>query len=81
MERKAAREIKRQQAAAEAGANRVAKDQVRAAHKAALAAHLGQQAMTTTLAAGATNDEVIASRMAAYATSLRAGDSVHMQHD
>jgi hypothetical protein len=60
MERRAAKELKRHQVAAEAVA-KAAADQDKADHEAALAAHVGQQAMATTLAAGATNEEAIAS--------------------
>jgi hypothetical protein len=59
MERKAEKEIKRQQAAAEADANRAA-DELTATHEAAMASHLAQQAMTTALQAGATHEEAIA---------------------
>ena len=64
--------------AAEAAA-KAASDQDKADHEAALAAHVGQQAMATTLAAGATNEEAIASRMAAHIAAMGAGDAVHMQ--
>ena len=50
MERKAKKEIKRQQAATQAAANRAAEEQMEA-HEAAMAAHLGQQAMGAALAA------------------------------
>jgi hypothetical protein len=60
MERRAARELKRQLVAAEAAANKAAEDQDRANHEAAMAAHMGQQAMATTLADGATREEAIA---------------------
>jgi len=43
-----------------------------------LAAHVGQQAMATTLAVGATNEEAIATRMAAHMAALGA-DTVPMQ--
>jgi len=78
LERRAARELKRQQVAAEAAAKAVA-DQDRADHEAAMAAHVGQQAMATSLAAGATNEEAIAARMATHIVALGAGDTVHMQ--
>jgi len=42
MERRAARELKRQQAAAKAAANKAAEDQYIAKHEAAMAAHMGQ---------------------------------------
>ena len=78
MERRAAKELKRQQVAAEADANAAA-DQDRADHEAALAAHVGQQAMATTLATRATNEEAIATGLAAQIAALGAGDIVHMQ--
>ena len=78
MERRAARELKRQQVSAEAAA-KAAADQDGAEHEAALAAHVGQQAMATALVAGATNEEAIATRMAAQMVALGAGDTVHMQ--
>jgi len=78
LERRAAREFKRQQVATEADA-KATTDQDRADHQAALAAHMGQQAMETTLAAGATNEEAIAAGMAAHISALGAGDKVHMQ--
>jgi hypothetical protein len=46
MERRAAREIKRQKVAAEAAANKVAADQDRADQEAAMAAHIAQLAMS-----------------------------------
>ena len=55
MERKAAKEIKRQQAASEAIANKAAAEQSEAdkkAHEAAVAAHLGQHTMAAGLASG-----------------------------
>ena len=78
MERRAARELKRHQVAAEAAA-KAAANQDRADHEAALAAHVGQQAMATTQAAGATNKEAIATRMTAQIAALGAGDTVHMR--
>ena len=54
-------------------------DQDRADHEAALAAHMGQQTMATTLAAGATNKEAIAAGMATQMAALGAGDTVPMQ--
>jgi hypothetical protein len=79
MERRAARELKRQQVADESTANKAAADQDRADHEIPMAAHMGQQAMATTLAAKATNEEAIAPRVAAHASVLGAGDTVHMQ--
>ncbi len=73
MERRVTRELKRQLAATEAAANKVAKDQDRAEHEAAMAAHMGQQTMATTLAAGATNEEAILAKVEAQATALEAG--------
>ena len=78
MERRAAKEHKRQQVAAEAVA-KAAADQDRADHEATLAAHVGQQAMATALAVGATNEEAIAEGMVTQITALGAGDTVHMQ--
>ena len=40
---------------------------------------MGQQAMATTLAARATNEEVIATEMAAQMAALGAGDTTPMQ--
>jgi len=60
LERKVVREIKRHQVAANADANKAAKDQDRAGREAAMAAHIGQHAMDSTLAAGATHEEAIA---------------------
>ena len=55
-------------------------DQDRADHEAAMAAHMGQHAMATTLAAGATNEEAIAARVAAHTYASGSGDTMHM-HD
>ncbi len=60
LERRAAIELKRQQMAAEAVVNKAAPDQDRADHEAAMAAHIAQQAMATSLAVGATNEEALA---------------------
>ena len=65
--------------AAEADANKASKDQDIADHEAAMAAYMVEQAMATTLAAGATNEEAIASGVASHAVALGAGDIVHMQ--
>ena len=65
--------------AAEAAAKGAA-DQDRADHEAALAAHVGQQAMATALAARATNEEAIAAKMAARMAALGAGDKVPMHN-
>jgi len=64
LERKAAREIKRQHAAAESAANMTSTYQ-KEAHEAAMAAHLAHQAITTALAACATTEEAIATKQAA----------------
>ena len=53
MERKAEKEIKGQEAAVEAAANRAAEQQMEA-HEAAMTAHLAQQPMAAALAVGAT---------------------------
>ena len=61
-EKRAQRDIRKQQVAAEAAANIQAHKHAReeqAAHEAAMAAHLGQQAMAAALAAGATPEERI----------------------
>jgi len=60
MEKKAKREILRQQAASEVATNRATTEQIEA-HEAAMAAHLAQQAMIAALAGGATTEEAIAS--------------------
>ena len=78
MERRAAGELKRQKAAANAAANKTAKDQDRAKHEAAMAAHMGQHAMAAALAAGATNEESIAARVEAHATALEAGGTAQI---
>jgi hypothetical protein len=78
LERRAAMDIKRQQVAAEAAA-KAAADQDKAGHEAALAAHVGQQAIATTLATGATSEDAIVARMAALMAALGAGDTVPMQ--
>ncbi len=58
-ERKVAREIKRQQAAAEAAVNMASTKQMEA-YEADMAAHLAHQAMAVLLAAGATPEAPIA---------------------
>ena len=78
MERRAAREIKRQQVATEATA-KAAADQDGADHEVAMAAHIGQKVMVTSLAAGATNEEAIAARMVAHTAAMGAGDTMNMQ--
>jgi hypothetical protein len=78
LERRAARELKREQVAPEAVA-KAATDQDRAVHEAVMAAHMGQEAMATFLADGATNEEAIAAGVATQIAALGAGDTVHMQ--
>ncbi len=83
MERKAAREIKRQQVASKLAANKTSEDKKeadRVAHEAAMAANLGQHAMTTTLAAGTINEKAIATKMTTSTPSLGARGAEHM-HD
>ena len=80
LERRAPKELKSQQVAAETAGNKATPDQDRAIHEAAMAAHIGQQGMATTLAARAKNEEAIVAGVAAHATALGAGDTVHM-HD
>ena len=65
--------------AAEAAANKAATYQDKANHEAAMAAHIGQHAMATSLAVGATNEEAIVAGKAKQAAALGAGDTVHMQ--
>ena len=55
LERKADKEIKRHQAAAEAAAKRAADEQTEA-HEVAMTARLAQQAMAAALVEGATNE-------------------------
>ena len=64
--------------AAEAAANKAAKDQDRADHEAAMAAHICQQAMAIALAAGAKNEEAIATGVATQSAALGAGDKEQM---
>jgi hypothetical protein len=78
LERRAARELKRQHTAAEAAANKAATNQDRVDHEAAMAAHMAQQAMATALAARATHEEALAAGVAAQAAALGAGDSAQM---
>jgi hypothetical protein len=59
LERKAEREIKRQQAATEAYVNRAATKQLEA-HEAAMAAHLAHRAMANALTARATTEGAVA---------------------
>jgi hypothetical protein len=59
-------------------ANKAAEDQDRANHEAAMAAHMGQHALATILAAGATNEEAIAAGVEAHATALEAGGTTQM---
>ncbi len=60
--------------AAEAATNKAATDEDRADHEAAMAAHMAQQAMATALADGATNEEALATGVAAQAAALGAED-------
>ncbi len=78
MERRTARELKRQQVLAEATA-KAAADQDKADHEAAMAAHIAQPAMAIALAAGATSEKAIAAGVTAQAAALGAGDSGQMQ--
>jgi len=78
LERRATGELTRQHVAAEAATNTTAKDQDKADHEAAMATHMRQQAMTTALADGATNEEAIAAGVAAQSRALGAGDTMHM---
>ena len=77
LERKAEKEIKRQQTTLEVVANRAAEEKMEA-REAAMAAHLAQQAMAATLAARATRDEVIAAGQAAMEAATGADSSAHM---
>ena len=74
MERKAEKEVKRQQAAAEVVANRASEEEMEA-HEAAMTSHLAQQAMAAALAARATQDEAIAAGQAAMEAATGAGSS------
>jgi len=68
LERKVARDIKRQHVAVEAAANMAIEEQKegdKVAHEATMAAHLAEQAMTSTLVARATTEEAIATGQAA----------------
>ena len=58
---------------------KAAADHDRADHEAAMAAHIGQHAMATSLAVGAKNEEAIVAGVAAQTAALGAGDIVHMQ--
>ena len=78
MERRAARELKRQQLPTEAAANKASEDQDKADHETAMAAHMSQQSMATALAAGATNEEAIVAGVAAQSTALGAGDTTQI---
>ena len=75
LERCAQRDIRKQQASAEVAVNREAQERAKeeqVAHEAAMAAHLGQHAMTTALAVGATPEEAItAGQAATVATQAR----------
>ncbi len=78
LKRRAARELKREQVAAEAAATKAAEDQDRADHEAAMAAHMAQHAMEAALAARATHEEAIAAGVAAQATTLGGGETPQM---
>jgi hypothetical protein len=75
LERKAEKEIKRQQATPEMAANMQAEEQ---AHEVAMNAHLAQQAMANELAAGATQDEAIAAGHAVMEAATGEQGSAHM---
>ncbi len=77
LERKARKEIKRQQVATEAAANMIVDEQMKA-HEAAMAAHLAQQAIAAALAARATQDEAIAAGHTTMEAATGAGSSAHM---
>ncbi len=64
-------------AATEVAANTATEEQMEA-HEAAIAAHLAQQAMTTALAAGATQNEAIAAGHATMEAATGADGSAHM---
>ena len=83
MERKAAREIKRQYVAEEAATNQTTAKQTEAhikAHEFAMAAHLAQYAMAAVLVAKATTEDVIIARHAAFAEAIGEEGSTGM-HD
>ena len=77
LERKAEKEIKRQESAAEAAANRAAEEQMEA-HEAAIAAHLAHQAMAVALAARANQDEAISAGQVVMEAATGADGSAHM---
>jgi hypothetical protein len=77
MERKAEKEINRQQAAAKVAAKRATHEQMEA-HEAAMAAHLAQQDMAAAPTAEATNEEAIAAGHAAMEAATGAGSSAHV---
>jgi hypothetical protein len=82
LERKANRELKRQQAAALAAANQAAAEQAAAEQRAQAAQHaalMAQQAMADALAAGATNEAAIAAGEAAKAAAQAGEGSATMQ--
>ena len=78
MERRIAREFKRQQVATEAAANKGAEDQDRADHEAAMAAHMSQHAMAAALSARTTHEKVIATGVAAQSAALGVGETTQM---
>ena len=78
LERTLCKETKRQQVATKATANKTIAIKIeanKAAHEVAMVAHLGQHAIAAALATGATNEEAIASGMAASATTWGARDA------
>jgi hypothetical protein len=77
LERKAEKEIKRQEAAAEAADNRAAEEHMEA-HEAAMAAHLAQQATAAALAARATQDEEIVAGHVVMEAATGADGLAHM---
>ena len=77
LERKAEKEIKRQETTTEAAANMAAKEQMEA-HEAAMTAHLAQHAMAAALAAGATHDKAIAAGQVVMEAATGADGTTHM---
>ena len=82
MQRKAAKEIQRQQTSAEAAAHNAAAEQLEAnkrAHEAAMAAHLGQHPMAASLTTRTTIEDAIAAGQATSATTMREEGSPTMR--
>ena len=82
MERKVAKEITRQHAANKAAANQAAakhSEADRRAHEAAMAAHLAQHVMASTLTTGAITEDAIAICQAASATTMGEKGSATMR--